>query len=90
MNGSATEKTILGGCKRFEGQAVQMEDIPFVVNLQDLRREQLVAMAEAVREVVECHCVLAKVVSDSWWKLVFGVAPNHDGCSIRRRGQLAG
>ena len=29
------------------------------------------------------------VVSDSWWKLVFGVAPDHDGCSIRRRGQSA-
>jgi len=37
-----------------------MEDIPIVVNLQDLSREQLVAMAEAVSEVVECHCVLAK------------------------------
>ena len=32
---------------------------------------------------------LAVVVSDSWWKLVFGVAPDHDGCSIRRRGQSA-
>ena len=31
----------------------------------------------------------AAVVSDSWWKLVFGVAPDHDGCSIRRRGQSA-
>ena len=31
----------------------------------------------------------AGVVSDSWWKLVFGVAPDHDGCSIRRRGQSA-
>ena len=30
-----------------------------------------------------------EVVSDSWWKLVFGVAPDHDGCSIRRRGQSA-
>ncbi len=30
-----------------------------------------------------------QVVSDSWWKLVFGVAPDHDGCSIRRRGQSA-
>ena len=30
-----------------------------------------------------------RVVSDSWWKLVFGVAPDHDGCSIRRRGQSA-
>ncbi len=29
------------------------------------------------------------VVSDSWWKLVFGVAPDHDGCSIKRRGQSA-
>ncbi len=29
------------------------------------------------------------VPSDSWWKLVFGVAPDHDGCSIRRRGQSA-
>jgi hypothetical protein len=27
------------------------------------------------------------VVSDSWWKLVLGVAPDHDGCAIRRRGQ---
>ena len=32
---------------------------------------------------------LLQVVSDSWWKLVFGVAPDHDGCSIRRRGQSA-
>ena len=32
---------------------------------------------------------MALVVSDSWWKLVFGVAPDHDGCSIRRRGQSA-
>ena len=32
---------------------------------------------------------LREVVSDSWWKLVFGVAPDHDGCSIRRRGQSA-
>ncbi len=32
---------------------------------------------------------LLSVVSDSWWKLVFGVAPDHDGCSIRRRGQSA-
>ncbi len=32
---------------------------------------------------------LLAVVSDSWWKLVFGVAPDHDGCSIRRRGQSA-
>ncbi len=30
-----------------------------------------------------------EVVSDSWWKLVFGVAPDHDVCSIRRRGQSA-
>ncbi len=29
------------------------------------------------------------VVSDSWWKLVLVVAPDHDGCSIRRRGQSA-
>ncbi len=29
----------------------------------------------------------ARVVSDSWWKLVLGVAPDHDGCAIRRRGQ---
>ena len=29
------------------------------------------------------------VVSDSWWKLIFGVAPDRDGCSIRRRGQSA-
>ncbi len=23
-------------------------------------------------------------MSDSWWNLIFGVAPDHDGCSIRR------
>ena len=37
-----------------------MEDNSIVVNLQDLSREQLGAMAEAAREVVECHRVLAK------------------------------
>ena len=30
-----------------------------------------------------------RAVFDSWCKLVFVIAPNHDGCSIRRRGQLA-
>jgi Flp pilus assembly secretin CpaC len=29
------------------------------------------------------------VVSDSWWKFVFGVAPDSDGHSIMRRGQAA-
>ena len=29
------------------------------------------------------------VVSDSWWKFVFGVAPNPDSHSIMRRGQAA-
>ncbi len=37
-----------------------MEDNSFVMNLQDLSREPLEAMAEAAREVVECHRVLAK------------------------------
>ena len=37
-----------------------MEDNSFVMNLQDLSREPLKAMAEAAREVVECHHVLAK------------------------------
>jgi hypothetical protein len=29
------------------------------------------------------------VVSESWWKFAFGVAPEVDGCSIKRRGQAA-
>ena len=29
------------------------------------------------------------VVSDSWWKLVFSVAPDRDRYSIMRRGQAA-
>ncbi len=29
------------------------------------------------------------VVSDSWWKFDLGVAPDHDGHSIKRRGQAA-
>ncbi len=32
---------------------------------------------------------LELVVSDSWWKFVFGVAPNPDSHSIMRRGQAA-
>ncbi len=28
-------------------------------------------------------------MSDSWWKFVFGVAPEPDGHSIMRRGQAA-
>ena len=44
----------------------------------------LLKLAEFVRSLPP-----APVVSDSWWKLVFGVAPDHDGCSIRRRGQSA-
>ena len=30
------------------------------------------------------------VVSDSWWKFVFSVAPDLDGHSIMRRGQAVG
>ena len=37
-----------------------MEDKSFVMSLQDLSREPLEAMAEAAREVVECHRVLAR------------------------------
>lgn len=37
-----------------------MEDSSIVANLQKLSRERLRAMAEAGREVVECHRVLAK------------------------------
>jgi len=37
----------------------------------------------------ESLALAKEVVSDSWWKLVFGVAPDHDGCSIRQRGQSA-
>ncbi len=36
-----------------------------------------------------CIFEVKGVVSDSWWKLVFGLAPDHDGCSILRRGQSA-
>ncbi len=35
------------------------------------------------------HDFRRQVVSDSWWKLVFGVAPDPDGHSIMRRGQAA-
>ena len=47
-------------------------------------------MLAAARDLLpDLNWVEAEVVSDSWWKLVFGVAPDHDGCSIRRRGQSA-
>ena len=45
--------------------------------------------AECVADKGYHSRAVLRVVSDSWWKLVFGVAPDHDGCSIRRRGQSA-
>ena len=46
-------------------------------------------LRQEMRDLKELVAELSLVVSDSWWKLVFGVAPDHDGCSIRRRGQSA-
>ncbi|HJP54839.1 MAG TPA: hypothetical protein QF556_09155, partial [Rhodospirillales bacterium] len=51
-------------------------------------------MRPIFREVVAISAfvnvlALAVVVSDSWWKFVFGVAPDPDSHSIMRRGQAA-
>lgn len=56
---------------------------------ENINAYALLAIASAFF-VLSINIVTRKlVVSDSWWKLVFGVAPDHDGCSIRRRGQSA-
>ena len=60
-------------------------------NLQfytDMSNQVMQVFGELV-PAVEKYSIDEWVVSDSWWKLVFGVAPDHDGCSIRRRGQSA-
>ncbi len=48
-----------------------------------LQIEDDVLTAAAVETILRSE----GVVSDSWWKLVFGVAPDHDGCSVRWRGE---
>ena len=62
-----------------------------IADAQSFLNEFLNVFGVARRRVAvfEYRVTLTEVVSDSWWKLVFGVAPDHDGCSIRRRGQSA-
>ncbi len=56
-----------------------------------LKRARLIkgARLESLVELFHDRDTGSGVVPDSWWKLVFSVAPDHDGCSIRRRGQAA-
>ena len=67
------------------GEPFHFENRPGVLRCRKCRQNT----GLTVGTVMERSHTPLKVVSDSWWKLVFGVAPDHDGCSIRRRGQSA-
>ena len=94
VSGAEKTVTITDGYETREGGSFALEFRGPVPDAQPVKEFLEPQLRDATSKNLQAGFELTfaeglSVVSDSWWKLVFGVAPDHDGCSIRRRGQSA-